>query len=290
MPPELRKRKAPAVEPSAAPPAKKKGPVAKAVAKVKEVVAPKAKAKAEPKKNGATTAKASASTGKIAVGETITLDGFGGEIETNDGTKTTLKALVDESKSGVILFTYPKASTPGCKYPFKHPYRLELQKLIDLLGTTQVCLFRDSYTPLTSTGFAIYGLSKDSPKANTTFKEKQKLPYPLLCDPSASLISAIGLKKAPAGTTRGVFVVDKSGKILAAEAGGPAATVEVVKKLIGSGDVPTEEEKVEAEAEAPVTNGTNGATKEDVAKADVAGEVADTAEKLDSEEAKVVSA
>lgn len=287
MPPELRKRKAPAAEPSAVPPAKKKGPIAKAVAKVKEVVSPKAKAKAEPKKNGALKAKASASTGKIAVGETITLEGFGGEIETNDGTKTTLKALVDESKSGVVLFTYPKASTPGCKYSSNHPLRLELQTLIDLSGTTQVCLFRDSYTPLTSTGFAIYGLSKDSPKANTTFKEKQKLPYPLLCDQSASLISAIGLKKAPAGTTRGVFVVDKSGKILAAEAGGPAATVEVVKKLIGSGDVPTKEK---VEAEAPVTNGTNGATKEDVAKADVAGEVADTAEKLDSEEAKVATA
>jgi hypothetical protein len=42
------------------------------------------------------------------------------------------------------------------------------------------------------------------------------------------LISAIGLKKAPKGTTRGVFVVDKEGKVLAAEPGGPAATVEVV--------------------------------------------------------------
>lgn len=57
--------------------------------------------------------------GKVAapqVGDTITLEGFGGEIETHEGTKTTLKALVDESKSGVVLFTYPKASTPGCKY------------------------------------------------------------------------------------------------------------------------------------------------------------------------------
>lgn len=101
------------------------------------------------------------------------------------------------------------------------------------LGTTQVCLFRDSYEPLTATGFSIFGLSTDSPKANTTFKTKQKLPYTLLCDPSASLIEAIGLKKAPKGTTRGVFVVDKSGKVLAAEPGGPAATVEVVKKLVG---------------------------------------------------------
>jgi len=110
MPPELRKRKAPATEPTAAPPAKKKGTVAKAVAKVKEAVLPKPKAE---KKNTATSA--SASTAKLAVGEIIDLEGFGGEVETNDEEKTTLKKLVDDSKSGVILFTYPKASTPGCK-------------------------------------------------------------------------------------------------------------------------------------------------------------------------------
>lgn len=136
-----------------------------------------------------------------------------------------------------------------------------------LTGTTQACLFRDSYEPLTATGLSIYGLSTDSPKANTTFKTKQKLPYPLLCDPNATLIAAIGLKKAPKGTTRGVFVVDKSGKVLAAEPGGPAPTVEVVKKLVAAagGDA-----------------GADGIKKaEDKVSADTAGEVADTAEKLD---------
>ncbi|KAM7218745.1 AhpC-TSA domain containing protein [Rhypophila decipiens] len=217
MPVELRKRKAPAPPP--APPApKKQSKVAKTAAKVKEAVTETAK-KAASTANGAATKAAealpaapAALTGKPAVGDVITLDGFGGEIETNDGTKTTLKALVDESKAGVVLFTYPKASTPGC--------------------TKQACLFRDKYTPLTASGLAIFGLSTDSPKANTTFKEKQKLPYPLLCDPSASLISAIGLKKAPKGTTRGVFVVDKSGKVLASEAGGPDGTVAVVEKIV----------------------------------------------------------
>ena len=112
MPPELRKRKAPTVEPATAPPAKKaaatkkKGPVAKAVAKVKEVINPKAT-----KTNGAKPAVAT----KIAVGDTLDLEGFGGEIETNDGVKTTLKKLVDESTAGVVLFTYPKALTSGCK-------------------------------------------------------------------------------------------------------------------------------------------------------------------------------
>jgi len=136
-------------------------------------------------------------------------------------------------------------------------------------------LFRDSYTNLTSTGFSIYGLSKDSPKANTTFKTKQNLPYPLLCDPSATLIGAIGLKKAPSGTQRGVFVIDKSGKVLAAEGGGPAATVEVVKKLVAGG--------------ATETNGTNGAKAEDISQANVAADVADTAEKLDSKETATAS-
>jgi len=56
----------------------------------------------------------SSSDGKLVVGESISLEGFGGEIETNDGEKTTLKKLVDDSKGGVVLFTYPKASTPGC--------------------------------------------------------------------------------------------------------------------------------------------------------------------------------
>jgi peroxiredoxin Q/BCP len=102
----------------------------------------------------------------------------------------------------------------------------------EYLGTNQVCLFRDAYTDLTADGLAIYGLSADSPKANTTFKEKQKLPYPLLCDPQATLIAAIGLKKQPKGTQRGVFVVDKKGKVLVAEPGSPAGTADKVKALV----------------------------------------------------------
>lgn len=49
------------------------------------------------------------------VGDTIALGSFGGEVETNDGHKVSLGKLVEDSKAGVVLFTYPKASTPGCK-------------------------------------------------------------------------------------------------------------------------------------------------------------------------------
>ncbi|KAI8669444.1 Thioredoxin domain-containing protein [Fusarium keratoplasticum] len=247
MPVELRKRKA--REPPAPPPApaKKRTPAAKtgkaAATKVKAAPAKapgkrgrpaKAKVEEEPakeeeekkeeekveeeKEEEKTEEKAEEpketkkKSDKAEVGDVVDLDGFGGEIETNDGEKTTLKALVDESKAGVVLFTYPKASTPGC--------------------TKQVCFFRDSYEPLTAGGLAIYGLSTDSPKANTTFKDKQKLPYPLLCDPKATLIGAIGLKKVPKGTQRGVFVIDKEGKVLVAEPGSPQGTVDRVKKLV----------------------------------------------------------
>ncbi|RSM09453.1 hypothetical protein CEP52_004054 [Fusarium oligoseptatum] len=230
MPVVLRKRKAP--EPPAPPPpapakkrtsAAKTGKAAAAAAAAKKAAAPAkvpgrrgrpAKAKEEEKveEKVEEPKEDKKKNDKAEVGDVVDLDGFGGEIETNDGEKTTLKALVDESKAGVVLFTYPKASTPGC--------------------TKQVCFFRDSYEPLTAGGLSIYGLSTDSPKANTTFKDKQKLPYPLLCDPKATLIGAIGLKKVPKGTQRGVFVIDKEGKVLVAEPGSPQGTVDRVKKLV----------------------------------------------------------
>jgi peroxiredoxin Q/BCP len=102
-------------------------------------------------------------------------------------------------------------------------------------GTKQVCFFRDAYKPLTATGLAIYGLSSDSPKANTTFKTKQNLPYPLLCDTKRTLIKAIGLSKEGNKTQRGVWVVNKEGKVRVAEAGGPEPTMLRIKKLVEEG-------------------------------------------------------
>ena len=92
--PELRKRPAP---PPAPPPAKKKS-------------VPKTKAK-----KADASAMASETAGPPKAGDSITLEGFGGEVETNDEKKVTLAKLVEESEAGVVLFTYPKASTPGCE-------------------------------------------------------------------------------------------------------------------------------------------------------------------------------
>lgn len=121
-------------------------------------------------------------------------------------------------------------------------------------GTKQACLFRDNFKHLSSTGLAIYGLSGDSPKANTTFKTKQELPYPLLCNPSYGLIGAIGLKKTPQGTIRGVFAIDKKGKVLLREQGGPDATVDAVQKIVAEGSA-KEEAKEEDKEETEEKNG-----------------------------------
>ncbi|KIW91206.1 uncharacterized protein Z519_08102 [Cladophialophora bantiana CBS 173.52] len=166
----------------------------------------------EPAANGS----AVKGTGKLTIGDKIDLDGFGGTVQTHDGTDVTLKELIEKSGAGVVIFTYPKASTPGC--------------------TNQACLFRDNYTPITGASLAVYGLSTDSPKANTTFATKQKLPYQLLCDPNATLTSAIGMKKPGAGksTTRGVIVIDKQGTLRLWEQAGPAKTLEAVLEYIKS--------------------------------------------------------
>ena len=104
---ELRKRKAPADTAPPAPPVKKANSVRSSTSS----------------KKGDASANGSATTiNRVAVGDIITIDGFGGQIETNDGQKVTLKRLLDESKSGVILFTYPRASTPSCRYSFSIYY------------------------------------------------------------------------------------------------------------------------------------------------------------------------
>lgn len=95
---ELRKRKAP-TQPAAAEKKSKSGPMTSGVDTTSQAPSQKV-----PK-----------------VDDILDLENFGGEIETNDGSKTTLKKLVEESTSGVVLFTYPKASTPGCTSVIHHP-------------------------------------------------------------------------------------------------------------------------------------------------------------------------
>jgi peroxiredoxin Q/BCP len=64
---------------------------------------------------------------------------------------------------------------------------------------------------------------------------KQSLPYTLLCDPSFGLIKAIGMAQdlSSSKTKRGVWAVDKEGKVLLSFTGGPDPTVDAAGKLVG---------------------------------------------------------
>jgi peroxiredoxin Q/BCP len=100
----------------------------------------------------------------------------------------------------VVLFFYPKASTPGC--------------------TVEACEFRDTFKKFEKKGVVVLGISKDTPKAQTTFKVNQRLPYTLLCDVDKKVVEAYGVWKEKnmygkkvMGVARTTFVIDEQGKI-----------------------------------------------------------------------------
>jgi peroxiredoxin Q/BCP len=100
----------------------------------------------------------------------------------------------------VILFFYPKASTPGC--------------------TAEACNFRDHYADLAAKGFEVVGVSADSVKRQLNFATKQELNYNLIADEEKSIIEAFeawGLKKFMGrefdGIYRHTYVIDENGVI-----------------------------------------------------------------------------
>ena len=117
------------------------------------------------------------------------------------GNGTTL-SLSDLKGKPVLLYFYPKDSTPGC--------------------TTQACGIRDAWKEIESTGSALFGVSIDSVKSHEKFIAKQELPFPLLSDTDKTIVTAYGLwveksmyGKKYMGTERTSFLIDANGKIAA---------------------------------------------------------------------------
>jgi thioredoxin-dependent peroxiredoxin len=120
-----------------------------------------------------------------------------------DGNNVTLSSL----RGGrVIIYFYPAAMTPGC--------------------TKQACDFRDSQPDLTGAGFAVLGISPDSPAKLAKFREKEGLTFPLLSDPDRKVLEAYGAYgekmmygKTTVGVIRSTFVIDPDGRIEQAQYG-----------------------------------------------------------------------
>ena len=109
-------------------------------------------------------------------------------------------SLADYKGKKLVLFFYPKASTPGC--------------------TVEACNLSDNYSRFTALGYDVLGVSADSAKRQSNFKEKYKFPYPLLADEDKTVITAFGvwgpkkfMGKEYDGIHRTTFVIDERGLI-----------------------------------------------------------------------------
>lgn len=109
-------------------------------------------------------------------------------------------SLTDLRGQKVLLFAYPKANTGGC--------------------TKQACGFRDELPKIEAAGAVVLGLSPDSPKKLSNWKEKESLPYDLLSDPEHEVLEAYGAwgeksmyGKKYWGVIRSHFVIDEEGKL-----------------------------------------------------------------------------
>lgn len=109
-------------------------------------------------------------------------------------------SLSDYKGKKLVIFFYPKANTPTC--------------------TVEACNLRDNYSELTDKGYEILGVSADTEKRQTNFKNKFSFPYPLLADVDKEVINAFGVwgpKKFMGRTFDGIhratFVINEDGII-----------------------------------------------------------------------------
>lgn len=112
----------------------------------------------------------------------------------------TVHSLEDYKGKKLVVFFYPKASTPGC--------------------TAEACDLRDHFKELKDAGYNLLGVSADSQKKQQNFSSKYEFPFPLLADEEKTVINAFGvwgLKKFMGreydGIHRKTFLIDETGKV-----------------------------------------------------------------------------
>jgi len=121
------------------------------------------------------------------------------QFEAKDNVGNTIR-LSDYTGKKLVLFFYPKASTPGC--------------------TAEACNLRDHYQAFLAKGYDVLGVSADSAKRQQNWVLKHELSFPLLADEDKVVINAFGvwgpkkfMGKEYDGIHRTTFVIDENGSI-----------------------------------------------------------------------------
>ena len=103
--------------------------------------------------------------------------------------------LSDQAGKTLVVYFYPKDSTPGC--------------------TTEAQQFRDLYPEFVAAGCVVVGVSRDSLGSHENFKAKQELPFELLSDTDEALCTQFAVIKVKTmygkqvrGIERSTFVID----------------------------------------------------------------------------------
>ena len=119
------------------------------------------------------------------------------EVLDQDGATVKSEDFIGKGKKTIIYF-YPKDNTSGC--------------------TAEACSFRDNYSALTTAGYNVVGVSKDSARSHTGFRAKHGLPFRLLADTTTEMLQAFGAwgekkmyGKTVLGTLRRTFIFDENG-------------------------------------------------------------------------------
>ena len=108
--------------------------------------------------------------------------------------------LSDYKGKKIVLYFYPKDSTPGC--------------------TSQACSLRDNYELMQKRGYAVIGVSVQDEKSHKKFIEKYNLPFPLIADVDQTLNEPFGVYgekkmcgRTYMGTYRTTFIINEEGVI-----------------------------------------------------------------------------
>ena len=108
--------------------------------------------------------------------------------------------LSDYKGKKIVLYFYPKDSTPGC--------------------TSQACSLRDNYELMQKRGYAVIGVSVQDEKSHKKFIEKYNLPFPLIADVDKTLNETFGVYgekkmygRTYMGTFRTTFIINEEGVI-----------------------------------------------------------------------------